>query len=98
MCTGTEYASRRGVTSAPRLRFGGDWVTEFAWHEMRDGAPEDGDAKYLLVGKRGAMYMAHGFKRVGTRDMFYVPNNRSNLMEFDLVKAWAAIPPYEGGA
>lgn len=67
------------------------------WHRMADEEPSDEKGKYLLLGKRGAMYLANGFRawEHSQRKDFYIPNNRSGYMDFDKVKAWAEVPPYE---
>lgn len=36
-------------------------MAEFKWHKMADEEPTDERGKYLLLGKRGAMYLANGF-------------------------------------
>lgn len=67
------------------------------WHRMADVQPTDENGKYLLLGKRGAMYLANGFHvwEHSGRKSFYIPNNRSGYVDFDKVKAWAEVPPYE---
>ena len=69
----------------------------FKWHKMADEQPTDEGGKYLLLGKRGAMYLANGFHAwLNTeRNSFYIPNNRSGYLGFDKVEAWAEVPPYE---
>lgn len=67
------------------------------WHKMADEQPKDENGKYLLLGKRGAMYLANGFhvwEHSGSKS-FYIPNRRSAYLDFDKVKAWAEVPPYE---
>lgn len=64
------------------------------WHRMADEQPTDERGKYILLGKRGAMYLANGFhtwEHSGRRS-FYIPNNRSGYVDFDSVKAWAVVP------
>lgn len=67
------------------------------WHRMADEEPSDEKGKYLLLGKREAMYLANGFHvwLNMERKSFYIPNNRSGYVDFDKVKAWAVVPPYE---
>ena len=82
-----ESGYQDGLTAARR---------EF-WHRMADVQPTDERGKYLLLGKRGAMYLANGFhvwEHSGRRS-FYIPNNRSGYVDFDKVEAWAEVPPYE---
>lgn len=65
------------------------------WHKMADEQPTDEDGKYLLLGKRGAMYFANGLEEwFSGRKAFYIPNNRSNYVDFDKVEAWAEVPEY----
>lgn len=72
-------------------------MSEFKWHLMSKQQPTDEHATYLLMGKRGAMYLASGFHvwEHSGRKSFYIPNNRSGYMDFDKVRAWSAIPEYE---
>lgn len=71
-------------------------ITNFQWHLMAEEQPTDEDASYVIVGKRGAMYLAgHMDAFPSGRRYFYIQNNRNNFMEFDKVKAWAEIPPFE---
>lgn len=67
------------------------------WHMMADEQPTDEKGKYLLLGKRGAMYMANGFHtwEYSQRKSFYIPNNRSSYVDFDKVVAWALIPEFK---
>jgi hypothetical protein len=74
-------------------------MSEFKWHLMADEQPTDEDATYLVMGKRGAMYLASGFHvwwHDGRRS-FYIPNNRHGYMDFDKVRAWAVIPEFKEG-
>ena len=65
------------------------------WHKMADEQPTDEEGKYLLLGKRGAMYFANGFQDwFSGRKTFYIPNNRSSYVDFDKVEAWAEVPEY----
>lgn len=70
------------------------------WHMMADEEPSDEKGKYLLIGKRGAMYLANGFHtwERSQRKSFYIPNNRSGYMDFDKVEAWAVVPEMEEDA
>ena len=67
------------------------------WHRMADEEPSDESGRYLLAGKRGAMYLASGFHtwEHSQRKSFYIPNNRSGYMDFNSVKAWAVVPEME---
>ena len=67
------------------------------WHRMADEEPNDEKGRYLLLGKRGGMYLANGFhvwEHSGRRS-FYIPNNRSGYVDFDKVEAWAVVPEME---
>jgi hypothetical protein len=66
---------------------------------MADEQPTNEDARYLLVGKRGGMYLANGFHvwEYTKRKSFYIPNNRSGYMDFDKVTAWTEVPEYGNG-
>ena len=69
-------------------------MSDFTWHLMADEQPADNNASYVIVGKRGAMYLAgHIIEWASGSRSFYIQNNRSNYMDFDKVKAWAEIPP-----
>ena len=72
-------------------------MTQPFWHRMADEEPSDEKGKYLLLGKRGAMYLANGFRtwEHSQRKSFYIPNNRSGHMDFDKVEAWAVVPEME---
>lgn len=72
-------------------------MAEFKWHAMVDERPINENARYLLVGKRGGMYLANGFHvwEHSGRKSFYIPNNRGGYMDFDKIMAWAEVPPYE---
>lgn len=74
-------------------------MSEFKWHLMSKQQPTDKRATYLIMGKRGAMYLASGFHvwEHSGRKSFYIPNNRSGYMDFDKVRAWAVIPEFEEG-
>lgn len=66
------------------------------WHAMADERPQYPNVRYLIIGKRGAMYMADGFivwKHSG-RKSFYIPNNRDVYKDFNKIKAWTEIPEY----
>lgn len=82
-----ESGYQDGLTAARR---------EF-WHGMADEQPTDERGKYILLGKRGAMYLANGFHTWdhSGRKSFYIPNNRSGYIDFDKVEAWAEVPPCE---
>ena len=66
------------------------------WHRMADTQPTKESANYLLLGKRGALYVARGFHvwPNGSKN-FYIPNNRGGYVDFETIKAWAEIPEYE---
>lgn len=67
------------------------------WHRMAYEQPTDEKGKYLLLGKRGAMYLANGFHtwEHSQRKSFYIPNNRSGYVDFDKIYAWAVVPEME---
>ena len=65
---------------------------------MADEAPEYGTNDYVVMGMRGAMYLASEFSKYsaeGNGAYFYIPNRRSNFMDEKQVLAWAEIPPLE---
>jgi len=70
------------------------------WHMMADEESSDEKGKYLLIGMRGAMYLANGFhtRERSQRKSFYIPNNRRGYMGFDKVEAWAVVPEMEEDA
>lgn len=74
-------------------------MTDFKWHKMADGRPQDEEASYLLLGNGGGLYIARGFTVWNSGNMsFYVPNNRKSYFYADSIKAWALIPEFDGGS
>lgn len=70
-------------------------VNDTRWHLMADEQPRDSVATYVIMGKRGAVYLALGFdNRPVFGECFLIPNNRRGLMEFDKIKAWLKVPVY----
>lgn len=73
-------------------------MSEFKWHLMAEEQPEYGENDYLVMGIRGALYVACKYDRYsagGKGEYFYIQNNRSNFMDSEKVLAWAEIPPLE---
>lgn len=74
-------------------------MAEFTWHEMADERPENLDARYLLLGNGGGLYVG----RISTlrcyngSTSFHIPNHRGGFMVSSKIKAWAEIPEYEDG-
>lgn len=74
-------------------------MSEFKWHKPEDELPEFGEGDYLLMGKRGALYVACEFQPYSfdsEQAYFYVQNNRYQFLDVKKVKAWAEIPKYGG--
>lgn len=72
-------------------------MPELKWHAMADERPTDEDARYLLLGNGGGMYVG----RISTlrcyngSTSFHIPNRRNGFMTSEKIKAWAKIPEYE---
>lgn len=72
-------------------------MLEFKWHAMADERPENLDARYLLLGNGGGLYVG----RISTLRCFngsmsfHIPNHRDGFMTSQQIKAWAEIPEYE---
>lgn len=69
-------------------------MSEFRWHLMDKECPPTGYGHYIIMGKRGGMYIADNFESAqysGYR-CFHVPNVRGNYKYDHEIKAWAEIP------
>lgn len=73
-------------------------MAEFKWHDMADERPQNTDARYLLLGNGGGMYVGwiSTLKYSDGSTLFRIPNRRSSFMGSEQVRAWAEIPEYEG--
>lgn len=73
-------------------------MAEFEWHAMADERPTNKNARYLLLGNGGGLYVG----RISTLRCydgsmsFHIPNHRDGYMVSNKIKAWAEIPEYEG--
>jgi len=71
-------------------------MAEFKWHKMADERPQNQDARYLLLGNGGGLYVG----RISTlrcfngSTSFHIPNHRDGYMVSNKIKAWAEIPEY----
>jgi hypothetical protein len=67
------------------------------WHAMANERPQNLDARYLLLGNGGGMYVAtiSTLKCHDGSTSFHIPNHRGGYMTSKSVKAWAEIPEYE---
>ena len=74
-----------------------DEQPEFRWHLMADKRPTNEDARYLLMGNGGGMYVGTiGTLMCADGSMtFNIPNHRGGHMNSRSIKAWAEIPPLE---
>lgn len=72
-------------------------MSDFTWHKMADEQPTNSNVTYVIVGKRGAMYLASLYVWQSGALEFYIKNNRDPWMKFDKVEAWAEIPPFKEG-
>ena len=73
-------------------------MSNFEWHLMAEEAPEYGANDYVVMGTRGALYVASSYNKYsvdGKGAYFYIPNKRDNLMDSKQVLAWAEIPTLE---
>lgn len=71
-------------------------MAEFEWHAMADERPENLDARYLLLGNGGGLYVG-GISTLRCADgstSFHIPNHRGGFMVSSKIKAWAEIPEY----
>lgn len=66
-------------------------MAEFEWHKMADERPTNKNARYLLLGNGGGLYVG----RISTPRSFHIPNHRYGYMMSNKIKAWAEIPEYE---
>lgn len=72
-------------------------MSEFKWHAMADERPTNEDARYLLLGNGGGLYVG----RISTLrcynglTSFHIPNHRAGFMVSSKIRAWAEIPEYE---
>lgn len=71
-------------------------MAELKWHEMADERPENLDARYLLLGNGGGLYVGRISNPRCSNGMmsFHIPNNRDGFMVSNKVRAWAEIPEY----
>ena len=73
-------------------------MSDFTWHLMAEEAPEYGANDYVVMGTRGALYVACEYKKYsaeGKGAYFYIPNRRNSFMDSKQALAWAEIPPLE---
>ena len=73
-------------------------MSDFTWHLMDERQPEYGHNDYVVMGTRGALYVASEYSKYsqdGKGAYFYIPNRRDNFMDKKQVLAWAEIPPLE---
>lgn len=73
-------------------------MSDFTWHLMDEEAPEYGTNDYVVMGTRGALYVASKYSKYsqdGKGAYFYIPNRRDSFMDGKSVLAWAEIPPLE---
>lgn len=69
---------------------------DFTWHLMADELPNNENARYIILGRRGVLYIAFGFQYWNDGSAcFFVGEERYGYLDFDKVRAWAEIPPYE---
>lgn len=74
-------------------------MTEFKWHAMADERPENLDARYLLLGNGGGLYVGQisTLRCSNGSTSFHIPNHRNGFMTSQKIKAWVEIPEYEEG-
>ena len=75
-------------------------MAEFKWHLMADEAPDEGECDYLVMGHKGGLQLAKGYK-VPTwcpDTWFYCTKGGKGrkIIEAKDVHAWAKIPPLGG--
>lgn len=72
-------------------------MSDFTWHLMARERPTNEDARYLLLGNGGGMYVGtiSTLKCYDGSTSFHIPNHRSGFMNSRQVKAWAEIPQME---
>lgn len=68
-------------------------MSEFKWHDMRAEQPERGSGNYIIVGRRGGIYLARRFEGYG--DTVWFRDTRGNHHYPEEVQAWAEVPKYK---
>lgn len=74
-------------------------MVEFKWHLMAEEVPKEGECDYLVMGHKGGLQLAKGYKvptlYLGTYFYCTKGDNGRKRIEADDVYAWAEIPPLE---
>ena len=73
-------------------------MAEFTWHLMAEELPEYGKRNYLVIGPKGGLKIARGFREgVGGPfgAHFHTYHNGYGFIDADEVYAWVEIPPLE---
>lgn len=71
----------------------------FKWRTA-DEEPPDGKGRYIVIGKKGGIYLAYRYARINVGDSdlsWFVVNGGRHLYKGDF-KAWAEVPEFDGGA
>ena len=72
-------------------------MTEFRWHLMDGDVPEEGERDYIVMGHKGGLQLAKGYKVLTWRPAAYFYCTKGDAgrrkIETEDVYAWAEIPP-----
>lgn len=68
-------------------------MAEFKWHKMADERPENPDARYLLLGNGGGLYVGEisTLKCYDGSTSFHIPNHRDGYINSRQIKMWTEI-------
>lgn len=75
-------------------------MSEFKWHLMADEKPEEGECDFIVMGHKGGLKLAKGFRETPgflSESEFYCTKGGHGLMTIwsEDVYAWAEIPMQE---
>jgi hypothetical protein len=76
-------------------------MAEFKWHLFPMEMPEEGERDYIVMGPKGGLRLAKGFKKAPfasyvTHEFYCTKGgNGRKVIWDDEVYAWAEIPPLE---
>lgn len=75
-------------------------MSEFKWHLMADEKPEEGECDFIVMGHKGGLKLAKGFRETPgflSESEFYCTKGGHGLMTIwsEDVYAWAEIPILE---
>jgi len=74
-------------------------MSEFRWHKMSDEVPEDGMRDYLVMGPKGGLKIARGYREGHGGPFgayFKLSKGGYDFIDANEVYAWAEIPMPQG--